>query len=633
MATPLLDTLHTPADLRALAPTELPQLAAELREFLVQSVSRTGGHLASNLGTVELTLALHYVFDTPRDRIVWDVGHQTYVHKILTGRRSAMAGLRRTGGIAGFPRRAESEFDAFGVGHSSTSISAALGMAEAFNLLDSSQRAVAIIGDGAMTAGMAFEALNNAGATDLPLLVVLNDNDMSISPNVGALSNYLARLMSGRFYAAARRAGEKVLSVAPPIRELAKRAEEHMKGMVTPGTLFEEFGFNYIGPIDGHDLGVLLETLGNIKQLSGPQFLHVVTRKGKGYEPAESNPCLYHGVSHFDPAAGVTEKPGGRPTYTQVFGDWLCDMAAADTRLVGITPAMREGSGLVRFSQDYPERYFDVGIAEQHALTFAAGLACEGVKPVVAIYSTFLQRAYDQVVHDVAIQGLPVRFIIDRAGLVGADGPTHAGSFDIAYLGCLPGMVLMAAADEAELVHMVATAAAIDDRPSAIRFPRGDGVGVDLPSVGVPLEIGKGRIIREGSSVALLSLGTRLQECLKAADILKSHGLTATVADARFAKPIDTDMVLRLARDHDVLVTVEEGSIGGFGAQVLHTLAENGALDKGLKVRSMVLPDTFIDQDSPAAMYAKAGLDAKGIVTRVFEALGRGGEISAVQLA
>ena len=609
MATPLLDTLHTPADLRALAPTELPQLAAELREFLVQSVSRTGGHLASNLGTVELTLALHYVFDTPRDRIVWDVGHQTYVHKILTGRRSAMAGLRRTGGIAGFPRRAESEFDAFGVGHSSTSISAALGMAEAFNLLDSSQRAVAIIGDGAMTAGMAFEALNNAGATDLPLLVVLNDNDMSISPNVGALSNYLARLMSGRFYAAARRAGEKVLSVAPPIRELAKRAEEHMKGMVTPGTLFEEFGFNYIGPIDGHDLGVLLETLGNIKQLSGPQFLHVVTRKGKGYEPAETNPCLYHGVSHFDPAAGIAEKPGGRPTYTQVFGDWLCDMAAADTRLVGITPAMREGSGLVRFSQDYPKRYFDVGIAEQHALTFAAGLACEGVKPVVAIYSTFLQRAYDQLIHDVALQNLPVMLAIDRAGLVGADGPTHAGSFDLSFLRCIPNLLIAAPSDENECRRLLTTAF-LHDGPSAVRYPRGSGSGAAIEPGLDPVEIGKGLLRRRGRDVALVAFGSLVAPALQAAE-----ALDASVADMRFVKPLDVDLLRELAHSHRLLVTLEENVVaGGAGTGVAELLAGLGLT---VPVLHLGLPDTFIEHGDPAAMLAGCGLDAAGITHSV----------------
>ena len=605
MPASLLDTIDSPVELRALSPADLPKLAAELREFLVASVARTGGHLASNLGTVELTLALHYVFDTPRDRIVWDVGHQTYVHKILTGRRAAMSGLRQAGGIAGFPRRAESEFDAFGAGHSSTSISAALGMAEAFHQLGSDQRAVAIIGDGAMTAGMAFEALNNAGATDLPLLVVLNDNDMSISPNVGALNNYLARLMSGKFYAAARRAGEKVLSVAPPIRELAKRAEEHMKGMVTPGTLFEEFGFNYIGPIDGHDLDVLLDTLSNIKQLSGPQFLHVVTKKGKGYEPAEANPCLYHGVARFDPASGVTDKTGGKPTYTQVFGDWLCDMAAADTRLVGITPAMREGSGLVRFSQDYPGRYFDVGIAEQHALTFAAGLACEGVKPVVAIYSTFLQRAYDQLIHDVALQDLPVMLAIDRAGLVGADGPTHAGSFDLSFLRCIPNMLIAAPSDENECRRLLTTAF-LHDGPSAVRYPRGGGCGAAIEPGLEPVTIGRGVLRRSGHDVALVAFGSLVMPALQAAE-----ALDASVADMRFVKPLDIDLLRELAQRHRLLVTLEENAVaGGAGAGVAETLAGLG-LD--VPVLHLGLPDTFIEHGDPVRMLASCGLDATGI--------------------
>ncbi|MBW8458538.1 MAG: 1-deoxy-D-xylulose-5-phosphate synthase [Thiobacillus sp.] len=605
MAMPLLDTLDTPADLRALAPADLPQLAAELREFLMESVARTGGHLASNLGTVELTLALHYVFDTPADRIVWDVGHQTYVHKILTGRRAAMAGLRQGGGIAGFPRRAESEYDAFGVGHSSTSISAALGMAEAFHQLGSSQRAVAVIGDGAMTAGMAFEALNNAGATDLPLLVVLNDNDMSISPNVGALNNYLARLMSGKFYAAARRAGEKVLSVAPPIRELAKRAEEHMKGMVTPGTLFEEFGFNYIGPIDGHDLDVLLDTLSNIKQLSGPQFLHVVTKKGKGYKPAEANPCLYHGVSCFDPENGVAQKAGAKPTYTQVFGDWLCDMAAADTRLVGITPAMREGSGLVRFSEEFPKRYFDVGIAEQHALTFAAGLACEGVKPVVAIYSTFLQRAYDQLIHDIALQDLPVMLAIDRAGLVGADGPTHAGSFDLSFLRCIPNMLIAAPSDENECRRLLTTAF-LHNGPSAVRYPRGSGGGAAIDPGLDPVEIGKGVLRRSGREVALIAFGSLVAPALQAAE-----ALDASVADMRFVKPLDLDLLRELAQTHHLLVTLEENAVaGGAGAGVAEALAGLGI---PVPVLHLGLPDTFIEHGDPVRMLAACGLDAAGI--------------------
>ncbi|MDP1928699.1 MAG: 1-deoxy-D-xylulose-5-phosphate synthase [Thiobacillus sp.] len=605
MAMPLLDSLRMPADLRALQPADLPKLAAELREFLVESVAQTGGHLASNLGAVELTLALHYVFDTPSDRIVWDVGHQSYTHKILSGRRAAMAGLRQAGGIAGFPRRAESEYDAFGVGHSSTSISAALGMAEAFRQTGSSQRAVAVIGDGAMTAGMAFEALNNAGATDLPLLVVLNDNDMSISPNVGALNNYLARLMSGKFYAAARRAGEKVLSVAPPIRELAKRAEEHMKGMVTPGTLFEEFGFNYIGPVDGHDLDVLLDTLSNIKQLSGPQFLHVVTRKGKGYAPAEANPCLYHGVSRFDPAAGITEKAGGKPTYTQVFGDWLCDMAAADARLVGITPAMREGSGLVRFSRDYPKRYFDVGIAEQHALTFAAGLACEGVKPVVAIYSTFLQRAYDQLIHDIALQNLPVMLAIDRAGLVGADGPTHAGSFDLSFLRCIPNMLIAAPSDENECRRLLTTAF-LHNGPSAVRYPRGSGNGAVIEPGLDPFEVGKGILRRSGLEVALIAFGSLVKPALAAAE-----ALDASVVDMRFVKPLDMGLLLELAQSHRLLVTLEENAVaGGAGAGVAEALAELGIT---VPILHLGLPDRFIEHGDVSAMLADCGLDPAGI--------------------
>ncbi len=613
MTHPLLDRINSPADLRALSTSELPQVAKELRDFLVESVASTGGHLASNLGTVELTIALHYVFDTPRDRIVWDVGHQTYPHKILTGRRAAMTGLRQGGGIAGFPRRAESEYDAFGTGHSSTSISAALGMAEAFHQTGSSQRAVAVIGDGAMTAGMAFEALNNAGASDLPLLVVLNDNDMSISPNVGALNNYLARLMSGRFYAAARRASEKVLSAMPPIKELAKRAEEHMKGMVIPGTLFEEFGFNYIGPIDGHDLGVLLETLDNIRQLPGPQFLHVVTRKGKGYEPAESNPCLYHGVSRFDPEAGLADKSAGKPSYTQIFGDWLCDMAAADSRLVGVTPAMREGSGLVRFSQEFPQRYFDVGIAEQHALTFAAGLACEGVKPVVAIYSTFLQRAYDQLIHDIALQDLPVMLAIDRAGLVGADGPTHAGSFDLSYLRCIPNLLIAAPSDENECRRLLTTAF-LHDGPSAVRYPRGSGTGAVIEPGLEPIEVGKGVLRRRGRDIALVAFGSLVAPALKAAE-----SLDASVADMRFVKPLDIELLKELVQGHRLLVTLEENVIaGGAGAAVAEALAELGLY---VPVLHMGLPDRFIEHGDPAKMLADCGLDASGIETRIREAL------------
>ena len=635
-STPLLDKIKSPSDLRALKESDLPQVAAELRAETINAVAVTGGHLGSGLGVVELTVALHHVFNTPSDRLIWDVGHQAYPHKILTNRRDRIRTLRQGGGLSGFTKRAESEYDCFGAAHSSTSISAGLGMAVARDLAGEKRNIVAVIGDGAMSAGMAYEAMNNAGAMDSRLIVILNDNEMSIAPPVGAMSAYLARLLSGRTYRSLREIGKQVAKRLPKFVEKgAQRAEEYARGLLSGGTLFEELGFYYVGPIDGHNLDHLLPVLKNVRDSEqGPILVHVVTEKGKGYTHAESAADKYHGVVKFDVATGKQAKAqANAPAYTKVFGNSLVREAEKDDKIVGITAAMPSGTGIDIFGKAFPQRTFDVGIAEQHAVTFAAGLATEGMKPFVAIYSTFLQRAYDQVVHDVAIQKLPVRFVIDRAGLVGADGPTHAGSFDLAYLGCLPGFVLMAAADEAELTHMVATAVAIDDRPSAFRFPRGDGVGVDLPSAGVPLEIGKGRIVREGSSVALLSLGTRLAECLKAADMLKAHGLTTTVADARFAKPIDTDLVLRLAREHEVLVTVEEGSIGGFGAQVLHTLAEAGALDRGLKVRSMVLPDVFIDQDSPAAMYAKAGLDAKGIVTRVFEALGRDANVSAVQLA
>ncbi|MCW5625848.1 MAG: 1-deoxy-D-xylulose-5-phosphate synthase, partial [Burkholderiales bacterium] len=527
----LLDTLSDPSALRALDRRKLPQVAGELRDFIVESVSTTGGHLSSNLGTVELTVALHYVFDTPSDRIVWDVGHQTYAHKILTGRREGMAKLRQYGGIAGFPRREESPYDTFGTAHSSTSISAALGMAVAAKLAGESRRVVAVIGDGAMTAGMAFEALNNAGAMDANLLVILNDNDMSISENVGALNNYLARLLSGRLYTTARKASERVLAKVPPVWELARRAEEHVKGMVTGGTLFEEFGFNYIGPIDGHDLEVLVQTLTNIRKLSGPQFLHVVTRKGKGLPAAEDDPILYHGVGKFDPGVGIVAKGGGKPTYTQIFGDWLCDMAARDSRLIGITPAMREGSGMVRFSQEYPDRYFDVGIAEQHAVTFAAGLACEGLKPVVAIYSTFLQRGYDQLIHDVCIQNLPVLFALDRGGLVGADGPTHHGAFDLSYLRCLPHLVVMAPSDEDECRQMLYTAFTLDG-PTAVRYPRGSGAGVMPQPDMVALPVGKGIVRRKGQRVAFLAFGSMVRPALEAAE-----ALDATVADMRFVKP------------------------------------------------------------------------------------------------
>src|SRR3954452_12085109 len=605
----LLNTIQSPSELRALERKQLSELARQLREFLLESVAKTGGHLSSNLGTVELTIALHYVFNTPQDRLVWDVGHQTYAHKILTGRREAMSTLRQYGGIGGFPRRSESEFDTFGTAHSSTSISAALGMAVAAHLKGEDRRVVAIIGDGAMTAGMAFEALNNAGAMDANILVVLNDNDMSISKNVGALNNYLARLISGRFYAAAWRTGEKVLRVVPPVLELAKRAEEHVKGMVTPGTLFEEFGFNYIGPIDGHNLDVLVTTHGNIRKLDGPQFLHVVTRKGKGYEQAEGDPILYHGVTKFEPAAGIAPKPVSKPAYTQVFGDWLCDMAARDTRLIGITPAMREGSGLVRFSQEYPDRYFDVGIAEQHALTFAAGLACDGMKPVVAIYSTFLQRAYDQLIHDVAIQNLPVVFAIDRAGLVGADGANHAGSFDLTYLRGIPNITVMTPSDENECRQMLYTAFQMDT-PTAIRYPRGAGTGIVPQKQMQMLPVGRGEIRRNGSRVALLAFGSMLKPCLEAGD-----ELDATVVNMRFVKPLDDELIASLAQNHRLLVTVEENTImGGAGSAVLESLASSGITVSTLQLG---LPDVFIDQGDPSQMLADCGMDKAGIARSV----------------
>jgi len=612
---PLLDTINDPSQLRTLERKALPQLADELRKFLIESVSKTGGHLSSNLGTVELTVALHYVFNTPHDRLVWDVGHQTYAHKILTGRRAGMDKLRMHGGVAGFPRRDESEYDTFGTAHSSTSISAALGMAVAAQQEGIERQVVAVIGDGAMSAGMAFEALNNAGAMDTNLLVILNDNDMSISRPVGALNNYLAKLMSGRFYAAARRAGEKVLSVMPPMLELAKRAEEHVKGMVIPGTMFEEFGFNYIGPIDGHDLDVLVDTLNNIKQLDGPQFLHVVTRKGAGYKAAEDDPILYHGVTRFDPAAGIVAKTpsqAAKPaklSYTQIFGDWLCDMAALDQRLIAITPAMREGSGMVRFSEEYPERYFDVGIAEQHAVTFAAGLACDGRKPVVAIYSTFLQRAYDQLIHDVAIQNLPVVFAIDRAGLVGADGPTHAGSFDLTYLRGIPNLTVMTPADENECRQMLYTAFQMNS-PVAVRYPRGAGPGVTVQQAMQALPIGRGEIRRKGEKIALLAFGSLLKPCLEAAE-----ELNATVVNMRFVKPLDQELLVSLAGNHSLLVTVEENTImGGAGSAVLEFLHSRGI---SVAVLQLGLPDTFIDQGDPAQMLADCGLDQGGIVKSI----------------
>jgi 1-deoxy-D-xylulose-5-phosphate synthase len=615
---------------------QLRQLADELRHETISAVSVTGGHLGAGLGVVELTVALHYVFDTPRDRIIWDVGHQAYPHKILTGRRDRIRTLRQGGGLSGFTKRAESEYDPFGAAHSSTSISAGLGMAVARDLEGKKNNVVAVIGDGAMSDGMAYEAMNNAGAMDSRLIVILNDNDMSIAPPVGAMSAYLARLISGRIYRTIRRIGKRVAKILPNYFESrVMRLEEFARSFVTGGTLFEELGFFYVGPIDGHNIDHLLPVLRNVRDAtSGPILLHVVTQKGKGYAPAEASADKYHGVVKFDVATGAQAKSkSNAPSYTKVFGQSLIKEAKKDDKIVAITAAMPSGTGLDLFGAAFPDRCFDVGIAEQHGVTFAAGLATEGFKPFVTIYSTFLQRAYDQVVHDVAIQRLPVRFAMDRAGLVGADGPTHAGSFDVAYLGCLPGFVVMAAADEADLMHMVATAAAIDDRPSALRYPRGDGVGVDMPEEGKPLEIGRGRIMREGTSVALLSFGARLSACIEAAEELATFGLSATVADARFAKPLDTDLVLRLAREHEVLITIEEGAIGGFAAQVMQALAENGAFDRGLKVRCMLLPDVFIDQDSPNAMYAKAGLDTKGIVTKVFEALGKDLAVAKARLA
>ena len=610
---PLLDSINNPVDLRQLKREDLPELAQSIRDFMLDSIALTGGHFASNFGAVELTIALHYVFNTPDDRLVWDVGHQSYPHKILTGRREAMAGLRKAGGIAGFPKREESPFDTFGTGHSSTSISAALGMAVVAQLEGLERRAIAVIGDGAMTAGMAFEALNNAGDMNANLLVILNDNDMSISPNVGALNNYLAKLMSGRFYAAARRASEKVLAHVPPMLELAKRAEEHVKGMVTPGTLFEEFGFNYIGPIDGHDLNVLIDTLSNIRRLPGPQFLHVVTKKGKGYPRAEENPCLYHGVGSFNTGLGIVDKPATKPTYTQVFGDWLCDMAAIEPRLIGITPAMREGSGLVRFSELFPQRYFDVGIAEQHALTFAAGLAADGYKPVVAIYSTFLQRAYDQLIHDIALQNLPVVFAIDRAGLVGADGPTHAGSFDLSYLRCIPNMTVMTPSDENECRQMLYTAMQLNS-PSAVRYPRGTGSGANIAATMQALPLGKGVLRRQGEKVALLAFGSLVSAALNAAE-----QINASVADMRFVKPIDQALIQQLASSHTLIVTIEENVImGGAGSAVSEYLHSLGLTNR---VIQLGLPDHYIEHGDHAQMLRDCGLDAAGIISSVKHAL------------
>ncbi len=623
--TPLLDRISSPEDLRALPRENLSVLAEELRAETIDAVSVTGGHLGAGLGVVELTVALHYVFDTPNDVLIWDVGHQAYPHKILTGRRDKMRTIRRPGGLCGFTQRAESEYDPFGAGHSSTSISAALGFAVARDLEGARRNVVAVIGDGSMSAGMAFEAMNNAGAMDARLVVVLNDNDMSIAPPVGALSAHLARLVSGETYRGLREKAKRTAKKRLPksLFETARRVEEFTRGLMTGGTLFEELGFYYVGPIDGHNLDHLLPVLENARDATeGPILVHVVTKKGKGYAPAEASPDKYHGVVTFDVVTGAQSKPkSNAPSYTSVFASSLKAQAARDEKIVAVTAAMPTGTGLDSFAKEYPTRTFDVGIAEQHAVTFAAGLAAAGFKPFVAIYSTFLQRAYDQIVHDVALQNLPVRFALDRAGYVGADGPTHAGSFDLAYLGCLPNMVVMAPADEGELSRMVATAAAHDSGPIAFRFPRGDGVGVEVSPNAEPLPIGKGRIVREGETIALLSLGTRLADCLKAADELTARGLSTTVADARFSKPLDEDMILGLARAHQVLITIEEGSTGGFGASVLHLLSAWGALDQGLRIRTLTLPDVFTEHGTQAGMYAEAGLDAAGIVAAALGAL------------
>ncbi|MBS0363828.1 MAG: 1-deoxy-D-xylulose-5-phosphate synthase [Proteobacteria bacterium] len=624
-STPLLDTIRSPADTRELSIAELKQLADELRTETIDAVSVTGGHLGAGLGVVELTVALHHVYETPKDILIWDVGHQAYPHKILTGRRDRIRTLRQGGGLSGFTKRAESPYDPFGAAHASTSISAALGFAAARDRKGGDNKVVAVIGDGSMSAGMAYEAMNNAIETTKQLTVILNDNDMSIAPPVGGMSAYMARLVSGGGYRSLRKAGRAVASVLPrPMKEAARKAEEYARGMVTGGTLFEELGFYYVGPIDGHDMDALVHVLKNAREIEDrPVLVHVVTHKGKGYAPAEAAADKLHAVVKFDVVTGQQAKgQAGAPSYTKVFAQELIKRAEIDDKIVAITAAMPSGTGLDLFEQRFPERTYDVGIAEQHAVTFAAGLAADGMKPFAAIYSTFLQRGYDQVVHDVAIQRLPVRFAMDRAGLVGADGPTHAGSFDIGFMGALPGMVLMAPADEAELASAVATAVEIDDRPSAFRYPRGEGTGVVIPDLAAPWEIGKGRILREGTAVAILSFGTRLGEALKAADLLAARGLSATVADARFAKPLDVEMVLRLAREHEALITVEEGAVGGFGSFVLQTLALHGALDRGLKVRPLVLPDVFQDQDKPEAMYAQAGLDAEGILHAALSALG-----------
>jgi len=631
--TPLLDSIETPEDLRKLPQAELRALADELRAETISAVSVTGGHLGAGLGVVELTVALHYVFDTPRDRLIWDVGHQAYPHKILTGRRRRIRTLRQGGGLSGFTKRAESEYDPFGAAHSSTSISAGLGMAAARDLSQGDNAVIAVIGDGAMSAGMAYEAMNNAGASHSRLIVILNDNDMSIAPPTGAMSSYLARLVSSRTYLSLRDAAKQLARRLPKFfYDKAKRTEEFGRGFWTGGTLFEELGFYYVGPIDGHNLEHLLPILKNVREVrGGPVLVHVITKKGKGYPPAEAAADKYHGVNAFDVITGKQAKPkANAPAYTRVFADALIAEAERDPKIVAVTAAMPNGTGLDRFGEAFPDRVFDVGIAEQHAVTFAAGLATEGYKPFCAIYSTFLQRAYDQIVHDVAIQNLPVRFAIDRAGLVGADGATHAGAFDVAFLACLPNMTVMAAADEAELVHMVATCAVHDSGPIAVRYPRGEGVGVEMPERGEPLEIGKGRVLREGSRIAILSLGTRLAVAIEAAEDLAARGLSTTVADARFAKPIDRELVLRLAASHEVLLTIEEGSMGGFGAHVLSLLAEAGALDKGLKVRTLTLPEVFQDHDKPERLYSAARLDAKAIVARAVEALGPAAKVASL---
>ncbi|WP_312814033.1 1-deoxy-D-xylulose-5-phosphate synthase [Brevundimonas sp.] len=624
--TPLLDTVKIPADMSGFDIPQLKQLADEVRAETIDAVSETGGHLGAGLGVVELTVALHHLLDTPKDTLIWDVGHQCYPHKILTGRRDRIRTLRQGGGLSGFTKRSESEYDPFGAAHASTSISAGLGFAAARDQQGENNKVVAVIGDGSITAGMAYEAMNNAiEATNGQFMVILNDNDMSIAPPVGAMSAYLAKQVSGDAYQRVRNFGKKFVDHMPrPIRETARKAEEYARGMVAGGTFFEELGFYYVGPIDGHDMTHLVPVLKNaLKITDKPVLVHVVTQKGKGYAPAENSADKYHGVVKFDVESGKQAKAiSNAPSYTKVFGTELIKHAANDPRIVGITAAMPSGTGIDLFGQAYPDRVYDVGIAEQHAVTFAAGMAADGMKPFCAIYSTFLQRGYDQVVHDVAIQSLPVRFAMDRAGLVGSDGSTHAGSFDIGFMGALPGMVLMAAADEAELAAMIATSLEINDRPSAFRYPRGDGVGVEIPELAKPLEIGKGRIVKEGTKVAILSLGTRLQESLKAADILEQDGISTTIADARFAKPLDEDLILRLAREHQVLITVEEGAMGGFGAFVLQMLAEKGALDRGLKIRTMHLPDIFQDHNSPMAMYDEAGLNAKHIAAKAIEALG-----------